>query len=96
MYLTYALLRVQVAEGSAAESRRSVEDQTFSVAVEATFSKNGSHAFGLDGMKLFLGEMTIGERISNARKVYGEIIGPCLLSVEGAALHEDAGVVALG
>jgi hypothetical protein len=46
-------------------------------------------------MELFQGEMTIRKWVSNAGKVDGEIICPCFLAIESAALNEDASIVAL-
>jgi hypothetical protein len=46
-------------------------------------------------MELFQGEMTIRKWVADAGKVDGEIICPCFLVIESAALNKDAGVVAL-
>jgi hypothetical protein len=46
-------------------------------------------------MELFQGEMTIRKGVTDAGKVDGEIICPCFLATESAALNKDAGVVAL-
>jgi hypothetical protein len=72
-----------------------MQNKTFSVAVKAALCKDSLYAFCLDCMELFQGEMTIMEWVTDAGKVYCKILHPCFLTIEGAALNKNAGIIAL-
>jgi hypothetical protein len=76
LYLSYSLFRVQVPKGRAAQARRSEKDSSGGITTESAFRKDDVHSLLLNSRQFLQTEMTIGQGVSDACQVDGEIICP--------------------
>jgi hypothetical protein len=92
--LAYSLFRVQVPKGRSAQACRSQkDDNSGGVATESAFRKDDVHSLLLNSRQFLQTEMTVGQWVSDACQVYGEIVCPSVFVLKCTARDEFPCVV---
>ena len=91
--LTHSLFRVQVSKGRSAQACRSEKDNSGGVTTESAFRKDDVHGLLLNSLQFLQTEMTVGQWVSDAGQVNGEIVCPSVFVLKCTARHEFPCVV---
>jgi hypothetical protein len=85
--LAYSLFRVQVPKGRAAQACRSEKESSGGVTPKSAFRKDDVHSLLLNSHQFLQTEVTIGQGVSDACQVNGEIICPSVFVLQCTARH---------